>query len=170
MAKKINWLIYIILGAYLLISIAFWLLSDPIADWGMTANPILVTIVNFITNPFYVGSVILVMEILFRAYKLRREALNYLRVIVASVIFSLSLDIVSILHSFRLNCTLPAESQVSIYFDTVIGKPLCHAISGTFGSFLLYVLIAFFMAVLSLFIASPSKFIGLVKSETGFSR
>lgn len=166
--RKFNWIVWIVILSYLVVSVAFWLTSDLIADWAINANPFLVTLVNFITNPFYVGSVILVIELLFRVYKLKREALTYIRVIFASIIFNLSVDIVSILHSYRLDCIIPAQSQVSIYFDTVLGKGICQLFSGMLGSFTLYVLIPVLMAVLALFIASPSRFLGIVKSEVGY--
>lgn len=167
--KKINYFIYITLLVYLGVAIFFWYFNDAIANWAITANPVLATIVNFITNPFYLGSLILVIEVFFRGYKLKRNAINYLRVIFASVLFSLSVDIVSILHTIDINYQIVNDAATSIYFDTVLGKlliPYLQSLEGT-GTFTLYVIIPIIMAILALFIASPNKFLGIVKKEFG---
>jgi hypothetical protein len=167
---KVNRTILIILAVYTAIAVAFWYFSDQIGVWALTANPFIVTLANLVTNPFYLGSIILIIELFFRGYKLHRSFFNYARVIVASIFLSLSLDIVSILHSFSANFTVTDGSAISLYFDTVLGniiKP--YFTSPIFGTFVLYVIIPVLMALIALFIASPSRFLGIVKSEIGIN-
>ena len=163
--------VILILLAYLALSIVYWLISDVVADWAIHASPILVTVVNFLLNPFYVGSFILIFELFFRGFKLERNVWNSVRVAFASILLSLSLDIFSLIHSFRYNCTLLDPQAVSIYFDTIIGKPICSyfvaAGNPMLGTFIIYVSVAFIMAILALFIASPKDFVGLVKGQVG---
>lgn len=167
--KKINWYVYGIILGFFLIANIFWYFSDAVSNWAMTANPILVTIVNFCVSPFYIGSLILFIELFFRGYKLKRNAINYARIIIASIILSLALDIWTIPHSILIDYTLPNSPQVSIYFDTIFGKFLAPTLQsmGKLGTYIFYVILSTVMVIISMIIASPAKFFGLVKKEFG---
>jgi hypothetical protein len=168
--KKDKVILLLILVSYFIVSMIFWYFSDSISLWAMSANSLFVTLVNLILNPFYVGSIILIMELFFRGLKLNRTGLNYFRVIVASILLSLSLDILSLPHSLSINYILPTSPNVSLYFDTVLSKMLFPILGslGKFGSFIIYVVISFILVLLSLLIASSKHFISLFKSEIGY--
>ncbi len=171
MVKKDGLLVLLIIIGFFIIANIFWVTSDFIGDWAVYGNSFLVVLVDLGLNPYFWALVIVMVEVFLRGFDIERDVLNYLRVILASIIFSLAVETVTILHSFRMNYTLIGASNVSIYFDTVTGLLLQSLIGGWgyIGTWILYVLIPIIMAILSVFIASPKAFIGIFKKEIGMN-
>lgn len=158
-----------IIVVYLVLCVANWYYSDSISVWAQTANPILVTIVNFVTAPFYLATLILLMIVLFKGYKLRRNVWNYFITAVASILISLSLDIFTIPHTVNKAYILSTAPETALFFDSVVAKAFSSWLQplGQTGTFILYVVIPVFMFLTALFIVSPKKFLGIIKNDFG---
>ena len=134
--------LYIIFGLFLLISLLYWYFSDSYSLWTSMTNPWLVMVVSIILNPAYA----FLIYLLWTQYEFRG--------IIAGLLISLGVDIVTLSHSIPFNAVLPTDLQATplySYSDTLIFKIISPYIQGTLASFILYVIIPlllFFIALL----------------------
>ena len=124
--------VYLILLAFIALSLAFWYYSDIYSSWAQSANPYLVVVINLFINPAY----IFLIFVLWEEYDLRG--------LFAGILISMAIDIISLSHSILHNGILPAGAQASVlysYADTLIYKIIYPVVNGPVGVFVLYVVI-----------------------------
>ena len=168
--QQIKKTIGLILVLTFIYSLLMWYFSDSIGPWGTTANPILIVIVNAVTNPIYLGFLLFLIIHSFTVFKLNKNSLNYLKVTIAAIIFALAIDILSPIHSFDINYTLPQSTNViSIYSDTLLGSLLAPILQPMkqLGTFILYVVIPFLLVIISLLIVHTKGFLQIFNNTAG---
>jgi hypothetical protein len=121
-----------------ILAAVFWYFSDQFADWTSNSNPLLAMIVSIVLNPSY----ILLIYWLYKEYSFRG--------IIAGILISISIDIISLAHSIRMTGILPTDSISYSYADTQIYKIMYPMVHSSFGVFFLYVIIPTLFVYLSL--------------------
>jgi hypothetical protein len=129
---------YTTLIIFLAISIAFWFYGDDFSNWASNNNPWLVMVVSIILNPAYA----------FLIYALYRE--YEFRGVLAGLLISIALDIVSLPHSISKIGILPSAGPLHAYTDTLFYKILGTNFPGAVGTFMLHVILPSLIVYLAL--------------------
>lgn len=121
-----------------ILAFIFWKMSDSFSNWAATTNPWVAMIASILLNPVY----LFLIYVLWKEYKGRG--------LIAGLLVSLSLDIISMGHSIDIGGLLPANSSLYTYADTTLYKIIYPLINGQTGTFVLYVLLPLALVYIAL--------------------
>lgn len=121
-----------------IIAYIFYIISDGFSSWTKTANPFLAMAASIILNPAYIVLIIY----LWNQYEFRG--------LIAGLLVSISIDILSLGHSISSTGLLPQDPAFFTYADTTFFKLIIPYVQGTVAVFILYVILPVLLIYLAL--------------------
>lgn len=123
---------------FAVVAYIFYMVSDGFSLWAKTANPWIATMASIILNPAYIVLIIW----LWNEYELRG--------LLAGLLISISVDIMSLGHSIGLNGMLPSDAAFYTYSDTTFFKIITPFFHGKTAVLILYVALPILLVYLAL--------------------